>query len=96
MVALGGQVFEEPDDYVRDLAGRLFSAGPEDMSDLAQRVRFLRNPALLGEVGPRPRRTSCSTPYLAWTATSLRARLKPCPPRRPRVKPSAPTGTRPR
>ena len=51
MVALGGQVFEEPDDYVRDLAGRLFSAGPEDMSDLAQRVRFLRNPALLGEVG---------------------------------------------
>jgi hypothetical protein len=52
VVALGGQVFEEPDDYVRDLAGRLFSAGPEDMSDLAQRVRFLRNPALLGEVGP--------------------------------------------
>ena len=95
MVALGGQVFEEPDDYVRDLAGRLFSAGPEDMSDLAQRVRFLRNPALLGEVGRAAADflldalPGVDRDVIASTAEALSASAAS-------AKPSAPTRTRPR
>jgi len=51
----GGQTFD-PDggdeDYVADLAARVWDTGPPQLRDLADRIRLVRNPSLLGDVGP--------------------------------------------
>lgn len=51
---LGGQVFEEPEDYVAHLAARLY-ATPDggQLKTLGGRLREVRNPSLLGEVSPQ-------------------------------------------
>jgi DNA polymerase III delta prime subunit len=49
----GGTTFDEPDQYVRDLATRLFVSERADVALLAQRIREVRNPAWLGELSPR-------------------------------------------
>lgn len=48
-----GTVFDNPDDYVRDLASRVFVTDASDLTLLAERIRQVRNPALLGELSPR-------------------------------------------
>jgi hypothetical protein len=53
VTALGGATFDDPDDYVRDLATRVFATDPRDVVLLAERIRQVRNPALLGELSPR-------------------------------------------
>lgn len=49
----GGTVFDSPDDYIRDLASRIFVTDAGDLTLLAERIRQVRNPALLGELSPR-------------------------------------------
>ncbi len=53
VTALGGTVFDDPDEYVRDLATRVFATDARDLALLAERIRQVRNPALLGELSPR-------------------------------------------
>jgi len=53
IAAPGGAVFGGEDDYVRDLATRVFATEARDLVQLAGRIRQVRNPALLGEVSPR-------------------------------------------
>lgn len=49
----GGTIFDSPDDYIRDLASRIFVTDAADLTLLAERIRQVRNPALLGELSPR-------------------------------------------
>lgn len=49
---LGGDVFDSPEEYVEHLALRVWSATPPQVKDLAQRMRQVRNPALLGDLSP--------------------------------------------
>jgi Putative exonuclease SbcCD, C subunit len=48
----GGQIFESPEDYVDDLAARVWRARPSAVSDLTTKLRQVRNPNLLGDVSP--------------------------------------------
>ncbi|MGQ4482091.1 SbcC/MukB-like Walker B domain-containing protein [Streptomyces sp. SAS_276] len=50
--AAGGRVFAEPDDYVEDLAARVWSTTSSELRLLASRLREVRNPTLLGDVSP--------------------------------------------
>jgi len=49
----GGMVFDKGEDYVRDLASRMFGSTPGELLQLATRIRAVRNPAVLGAVSPR-------------------------------------------
>lgn len=49
---LGGEVFAELDEYVDSLSRRVWNTTPQDLRDLAQRMRQVRNPALLGDLSP--------------------------------------------
>jgi hypothetical protein len=49
----GGQIFESDEAYINHLAARLFgSSDMRQVAVLAQRLREVRNPTLLGDVGP--------------------------------------------
>lgn len=48
----GGTTFADVDDYVRDLAGRVFATDAAALVELARRIREVRNPALLAAVSP--------------------------------------------
>lgn len=63
VVDAGGIVFASDDDYIRDLATRVFQTEPSGLVMLATRIRAVRDPTLLGEVSP------------AQAATALRASL---------------------
>lgn len=49
----GGQVFEDEDAYVTHLAARVWNASAAQLRGLAQRIRAVRNPSLLGDLSPR-------------------------------------------
>lgn len=48
----GGTVFDRLDDYVTDLAERVFGCPPARLQQIARRIKKLRNPGLLGELTP--------------------------------------------
>ncbi|MER6334481.1 SbcC/MukB-like Walker B domain-containing protein [Streptomyces sp. NPDC001034] len=48
----GGTVFDCLDDYVADLAERVFGCAPAKLQQIARRIKKLRNPGLLGELTP--------------------------------------------
>lgn len=48
----GGRVFAEPEEYVEDLAARIWSTTSSELRLLASRLREVRNPTLLGDVSP--------------------------------------------
>lgn len=48
----GGIVFPDPAEYVEHLALTVWSAVPDQVESLAQRIREVRNPSVLGEVTP--------------------------------------------
>ncbi|MFD9195019.1 SbcC/MukB-like Walker B domain-containing protein [Streptomyces phaeochromogenes] len=48
----GGRVFAEPEDYIEDLARRVWSTTSGELRLLASRLREVRNPTLLGDVSP--------------------------------------------
>ncbi|WP_037623133.1 SbcC/MukB-like Walker B domain-containing protein [Streptomyces aureus] len=50
--AAGGRVFAEPEEYVEELAGRIWSTTAGELRLLASRLREVRNPTLLGDVSP--------------------------------------------
>ncbi|MFE2519406.1 SbcC/MukB-like Walker B domain-containing protein [Streptomyces mirabilis] len=50
--AAGGRVFAEPEEYVEELAGRIWSTSAGELRLLASRLREVRNPTLLGDVSP--------------------------------------------
>ncbi|WP_069770982.1 SbcC/MukB-like Walker B domain-containing protein [Streptomyces sp. LUP30] len=50
--AAGGEVFAEPEDYIEDLAHRIWSTTSGELRLLASRLREVRNPTLLGDVSP--------------------------------------------
>ncbi|UOY03712.1 hypothetical protein [Blastococcus sp. PRF04-17] len=53
VTAAGGQVFDGEDaeeDYVTNLAARVWGAEPGQLRDLADRIRVVRNPSLLGDL----------------------------------------------
>ncbi|MEU3411311.1 SbcC/MukB-like Walker B domain-containing protein [Streptomyces sp. NPDC006658] len=50
--AAGGRVFAEPEDYIEDLAARIWSTTSGELRLLASRLREVRNPTLLGDVSP--------------------------------------------
>lgn len=50
--AAGGRVFQEPEDYVEQLAVRIWSTTAGELRELAARLREVRNPTLLGDVSP--------------------------------------------
>jgi hypothetical protein len=49
---VGGQVFDTPEEYVEHLAARVWATSAGELRDLAERLRQIRNPSLLGEVSP--------------------------------------------
>lgn len=49
----GGQVFDSPEEYVEDMAARVWRGRTADVSDLTTKLRQIRNPSLLGDVSPR-------------------------------------------
>ncbi|MGH3901423.1 MAG: SbcC/MukB-like Walker B domain-containing protein [Pseudonocardiaceae bacterium] len=51
--ALGGETFDDPEDYLTRLGTHVLKIDPSDIRLLAQRMRQVRNPSLLGEVTPR-------------------------------------------
>jgi SbcC/RAD50-like, Walker B motif len=51
--ARGGEVFAEPEQYIARLGVLVVQQSPEDIRLLAERMRQVRNPTLLGEVSPR-------------------------------------------
>ncbi|MBB5891415.1 SbcC/MukB-like Walker B domain-containing protein [Kutzneria kofuensis] len=53
VTAAGGQIFDDEDAYVTHLAARVWNASATHLRDLAQRIRAVRNPSLLGDVSPR-------------------------------------------
>ncbi|CAL9328229.1 DNA replication and repair protein RecF [Streptomyces sp. enrichment culture] len=50
--AAGGRVFAEPEEYVEDLAARIWATTSGELRLLASRLREVRNPTLLGDVSP--------------------------------------------
>ncbi|MFF3940416.1 hypothetical protein [Streptomyces phaeofaciens] len=50
--AAGGRVFAEPEDYIENMAARLWSTTSGELRLLASRLREVRNPTLLGDVSP--------------------------------------------
>ncbi|MFE6631677.1 SbcC/MukB-like Walker B domain-containing protein [Streptomyces rochei] len=48
----GGTVFERLDDYVADLAGRVFGCAPIRLQQIARRIKKVRNPGLLSDLTP--------------------------------------------
>ncbi|MEV8628549.1 SbcC/MukB-like Walker B domain-containing protein [Streptomyces sp. NPDC051079] len=50
--AAGGRVFPEPEDYIEELAARIWSTTSGELRLLATRLREVRNPTLLGDVSP--------------------------------------------
>lgn len=48
----GGIIFDTDDEYIRDLATRVFHSEPSELEMLASRIRAVRDPTLLGEVSP--------------------------------------------
>lgn len=52
VTAHGGQVFARDDDYVADLAQRVFGCGPDKLKQLARSIKKLRNPGLLTGLTP--------------------------------------------
>ncbi|MYX99875.1 hypothetical protein GT045_35020 [Streptomyces sp. SID486] len=50
--AVGGRVFAEPEDYIEELAARIWSTTSGELRLLASRLREVRNPTLLGDVSP--------------------------------------------
>ncbi|MFE1987634.1 SbcC/MukB-like Walker B domain-containing protein [Streptomyces mirabilis] len=50
--AAGGRVYAEPEEYVEDLAARIWSTTSGELRLLAARLREVRNPTLLGDVSP--------------------------------------------
>lgn len=52
VAAAGGVVFNSDEDYIRDLATRIFHSEPTELEVLATRIRAVRDPTLLGEVSP--------------------------------------------
>lgn len=52
VAGVGGTVFVETDDYVRDLSSRVFATDSSQVVELARRIREVRNPALLATVSP--------------------------------------------
>ncbi|MCP2328435.1 hypothetical protein HDA40_006942 [Hamadaea flava] len=50
---VGGIVFDDEDAYVAHLATRIWAADERELLELANRVRAVRNPTLLGDVSPR-------------------------------------------
>ncbi|MEW2345360.1 SbcC/MukB-like Walker B domain-containing protein [Streptomyces griseoaurantiacus] len=50
--AADGRVFAEPEEYVEDLAARIWSTTSAELRLLAARLREVRNPTLLGDVSP--------------------------------------------
>ncbi|MER5914999.1 SbcC/MukB-like Walker B domain-containing protein [Streptomyces sp. NPDC001982] len=50
--AAGGRVFAEPEDYIEELAARIWSTTSGELKLLASRLREVRNPTLLGDVSP--------------------------------------------
>ncbi|MFJ6730540.1 SbcC/MukB-like Walker B domain-containing protein [Streptomyces sp. NPDC091281] len=50
--AAGGRVFAEPEDYIEELAARIWSTTSGELRLLASRLREVRNPTLLGDVSP--------------------------------------------
>ncbi|MEV4813307.1 SbcC/MukB-like Walker B domain-containing protein [Micromonospora avicenniae] len=53
ITSLGGQIFDDEDDYVTHLANRVWRTSEHELGDLATRLRAVRNPTLLGAVSPR-------------------------------------------
>ena len=49
----GGTVFLDEDAYVAHLATRIWVANDRELLELANRIRAVRNPTLLGDVSPR-------------------------------------------
>lgn len=49
----GGEIFDDDESYVAHLAARVWGTSPAQLRDLAQRIRAVRNPSLLGDVSPR-------------------------------------------
>ncbi|GAB7046575.1 SbcC/MukB-like Walker B domain-containing protein [Catenuloplanes indicus] len=49
----GGIVFTDEDAYVAHLASRLWATREREVVELANRIRAVRNPTLLGDVSPR-------------------------------------------
>jgi hypothetical protein len=52
VIGHGGTVFERLDDYVADLAERVFGCAPARLQQIARRIRKVRNPGLLSELTP--------------------------------------------
>lgn len=52
VAAAGGIFFDSDEDYIRDLATRVFHSEPVELEMLATRIRAVRDPTLLGEVSP--------------------------------------------
>jgi DNA polymerase III delta prime subunit len=50
--AAGGRVFAELEDYIEELAARIWSTTSGELRLLASRLREVRNPTLLGDVSP--------------------------------------------
>ncbi|MFD8368425.1 SbcC/MukB-like Walker B domain-containing protein [Streptomyces hygroscopicus] len=50
--AAGGRVFPGPEEYIEDLAARIWSTTSGELRLLASRLREVRNPTLLGDVSP--------------------------------------------
>ena len=53
VTAAGGTVFLDEDAYVAHLATRIWVANDRELLELANRIRAVRNPTLLGDVSPR-------------------------------------------
>jgi len=51
--AIGGEIFDDPEDYITRLATHVLKMEPDDVRLLAQRMRQVRNPSLLGDVTAR-------------------------------------------
>lgn len=51
--AAGGEVFDDDEPYVARLATSVLRQEPREVNLLADRIRQVRNPTLLGEVSPR-------------------------------------------
>lgn len=78
VTSLGGEVFESNEAYVDHFALRVWSATSRQVHDLAQRMRQIRNPALLGDLSPasaadalRDSLPGVSTDVIALTADAL-------------------------
>jgi len=52
VAAADGTIFDSDEDYIRDLATRVFHSEPSELELLATRIRAVRDPTLLGEVSP--------------------------------------------